>query len=87
MDVTIWVESCFSYHKFLSLVERRRFAGFTLPVKKKTNLFALKNSERELWVRADTPEDREDWVRCIRAVIEVITEKKLLPKTILNTVL
>jgi hypothetical protein len=45
-------------------------------MKKKTNLFALKNSERELWVRADTPEDREDWVRCIRATIEVMLNQK-----------
>lgn len=41
---------------------------FTLPSVNKPHLFALKNSERELWLHADNAETRAEWVQAIRGV-------------------
>ena len=46
----------------------RRVGAFTLPAVSKPNLFALKNSERELWLQAESTEARIEWVHCIRTI-------------------
>ena len=45
--------------------EKKRF---TLPSINKPHLFALKNSERELWLHADCTETRLEWVQAIRGI-------------------
>ena len=46
----------------------RKVGRFTLPALSKPNLFALKNSERELWLQADSAESRLEWVHALREV-------------------
>jgi tRNA A-37 threonylcarbamoyl transferase component Bud32 len=41
---------------------------FTLPTVNKPHLFALKNSERELWLHAENTETRLEWVQAIRGI-------------------
>ena len=48
----------------------RTIRNFTLPSSHRSNLFAIKNSERELWLQADTAATRREWVAAIRAVQE-----------------
>ena len=48
----------------------RTLRNFTLPSSHRPNLFAIKNSERELWLQADTAASRKEWVAAIRAVQE-----------------
>jgi hypothetical protein len=45
--------------------EKKRF---TLPSVNKPHLFALKNSERELWLHAENTETRLEWVNAIRGI-------------------
>ena len=45
--------------------EKKRF---TLPLVNKPHLFALKNSERELWLHAENTETRLEWVQAIRGI-------------------
>jgi hypothetical protein len=42
--------------------------AFTLPSVNKPHLFALKNSERELWLHAENSETRMEWVQAIRSI-------------------
>jgi len=42
--------------------------AFTLPTINKPHLFALKNSERELWLHAENAETRLEWVQAIRGI-------------------
>lgn len=46
-------------------VEKKRF---TLPTVNKPHLFALKNSERELWLHAENAETRLEWVKAVRGI-------------------
>ena len=48
----------------------RTIRNFTLPSSHRPNLFAIKNSERELWLQADSAATRREWVAAIRAVQE-----------------
>ena len=48
----------------------RTIRNFTLPSSHRSNLFAIKNSERELWLQADSTANRREWVAAIRAVQE-----------------
>ena len=48
----------------------RTIRNFTLPSSHRPNLFAIKNSERELWLQADSTATRREWVAAIRAVQE-----------------
>ncbi len=41
---------------------------FRLPAVKKPHLFALKNSERELWLSGETAEIRAEWIKAITSV-------------------
>jgi len=52
----------------------RTIRNFTLPSSHRPNLFAIKNSERELWLQADTATTRREWVSAIRAVQERSSE-------------
>lgn len=49
----------------LPIDEKKRF---TLPTVNKPHLFALKNSERELWLHAENTETRLEWVQAIRSI-------------------
>jgi serine/threonine protein kinase len=43
---------------------------FTLPEVNKPHLFSLKNSERELWLHADSEKERLAWVTAIKKILD-----------------
>jgi len=66
-------------------IAARRSSGlpqFTLPTTFHRHLFALKNSERELWMKADSKEEQLKWVEAILRVARVIIPTPLLPSVL-----
>jgi len=64
-----------SVHNLLTASNEDPKKRFTLPSVNKPHLFAIKNSERELWLHAEAAETRRDWVQAVRDIQRKKTTK------------